>query len=144
MGMPVLLGIFAAAVLVLSIAVTKKGAGRNTLTKNDIRQLDPSFSVEYFIGTLMNKVTSIHYAGSWEQISAFFEKGAEHCLPKYDDVIECKLQNYLLLKYETDSSYQYLTVEVTLVLTHDTQNRLEKRNGKAADLFEEKHGCRSQ
>lgn len=119
---------FILIVAAMEIFNTSRGASRGTITKNKLRSVDPYFSEEYFIGNLINKLLSIHYAENAEEIRPFATCDLSGHLKNYQNVVECSLANYLLEDFFTDSDWQHLKVRVELNLKRDTLGQL--RNEK--------------
>ncbi len=95
---------------------------RQTLTK--IRETDKYFSVETFIGNLSNKLISICYAESAEEIRPFAQCNMTSFMAKYRGVIDCKMLECVLMDYRADGEFQHLKVKVGLEL-------VTYRNGEA-------------
>lgn len=114
---------------VMEIINLKNGASRTTVTKHNLRQTDPFFSEEYFVGNLTNKLASIHYAGHPEEVSPFALCDFSNYIEACQDVVECRLTSYLLKDFFTDESWQHLKVQTTLTLKRDIdqQIRAERR-----------------
>ena len=95
---------------------------RQTLTK--IRETDKYFSVETFIGNLSNKLISICYAESAEEIRPFVQCNMTSFMAKYRCVIDCKMLECVLMDYRAEGDFQHLKVKVGLEL-------VTYRNGEA-------------
>lgn len=121
---------FLLIVATMEILNSTKGVSHNTITKNKIRAVDPYFSEEYFVGNLSNKLLSIHYAESAEEIHPFAVCDLSKHIKSYQNVVECSLNNYLLENFFIDESWQHLKVSVELNLRRDTGNTFQNEKEK--------------
>lgn len=111
-------------VLVLTLFIGKKskenvagGPARTNRTLEKIRSVDKHFSVETFIGNLSNKLLSICYAGSPQEIAPFAVCEMTPFITAFRGVIDCKLLECVLMDYQADNNFQHLQVKAGLLLT---------------------------
>jgi len=111
-------------VLVLTLFIGKKskenvagGPARTNRTLEKIRSVDKHFSVETFIGNLSNKLLSICYAGSPQEIAPFAVCDMTPFITAFRGVIDCKLLECVLMDYQADNNFQHLQVKAGLLLT---------------------------
>lgn len=111
-------------VLVLTLFIEKKskesvagGPARTNRTLEKIRSVDKHFSVETFIGNLSNKLLSICYAGSLQEIAPFAVCDMTPFITAFRGVIDCKLLECVLMDYQADNNFQHLQVKAGLLLT---------------------------
>ncbi len=111
-------------VLVLTLFIGKKSKGnvaggpaRTNRTLEKIRSVDKHFSVETFIGNLSNKLLSICYAGSPQEIAPFAVCDMTPFITAFRGVIDCKLLECVLMDYQADNNFQHLQVKAGLLLT---------------------------
>ncbi len=110
--------------LVMTLFVGKKskenvasGPARTNQTLEKIRCVDKHFSAETFIGNLSNKLLSICYAGSPQEIAPFAVCDMTPFIAAFRGVIDCKLLECVLMDYRADSNFQHLQVKVGILLT---------------------------
>lgn len=104
----------------------KEGPAKTKNTLIQLRQVDPHFSEESFIGNLSNKLMSICYAESMEEIRPFAECDMTPFIQNYRTVVDCKLLECVLMDFQTKGEYQYLTVKLRLDLTLYENGRVGK------------------
>lgn len=111
-------------VLVLTLFIGKKsresvagGPARTNQTLEKIRSVDKHFSMETFIGNLSNKLLSICYAGSPQEIAPFAVCDMAPLVAAFRGVIDCKLLECVLMDYQADSNFQHLQVKAGILLT---------------------------
>lgn len=111
-------------VLVLTLFIGKKsresvagGPARTNQTLEKIRSVDKHFSMETFIGNLSNKLLSICYAGSPQEIAPFAVCDMAPLVAAFRGVIDCKLLECVLMDYQSDSNFQHLQVKAGILLT---------------------------
>lgn len=95
----------------------KEGPAKNAQTLEQLRAVDPLFSEEAFIGNLSNKLMSIYYAESMNDIRPFVECEMTPLLNARKGVMDCKMLECVLLSFRSDNQYQYLEVKVKSALT---------------------------
>lgn len=93
------------------------GPAKTRQTLEKIRSVDKYFSEETFIGNLSNKLLSICYAGSVQEIGPFAICDMVPLITKYRGVIDCKLLECVLMDYRTDGNFQHLQVKAGMLLT---------------------------
>lgn len=93
------------------------GPAKTSQTLEKIRSVDTHFSIESFIGNLSNKLLSICYADSTNEIEPFAECDMTALIVRYRGVIDCKLLECVLMDYHTDGDFQHLHVKVGMMLT---------------------------
>lgn len=128
---------FAAIVLFLFISLTKEsrhsmaqGPARNKDSIAKLRKIDPLFSEEYFIGNLTNKLESIHYADSMEELGAFVYCDLSNTIAGYANVLGCKLMECVIMDYGTDDAFQMLNVNIVMELAEIAGSAVGKREEK--------------
>lgn len=126
----VTIGGFILLTTIVSIAYQRNGSVTTHKTKNKITEADPLFSEEYFLGNLMAKISSVHFADSAEEVSALMTCDASRAIESYRNVVECAMSGYVLNDYSCDSEYQHIDVTVELNLKCDTQSGLKDRREK--------------
>lgn len=115
---------FILIIAIMELLNSTRGVSRSTITKNKIRDVDPYFSEEYFVGNLTNKLLSIHYAENTDEIHPFSMCDLSKYIKIYQDVVECSLSNYLLEDFFTDKDWQHIKVRVELKLRRDAGGQL--------------------
>ncbi len=126
---PVIIIAFIVIFLAIVLGKTSKqsiqeGPGRTKQTLEQLRKVDSHFSEEAFIGNLSNKLMSIHYAESINEIQAFTECDMTQFIHTYKNVLDCKILKCVLMGYHTDGAYQHLDVNVDLGLTIYENNKV--------------------
>lgn len=134
LGMPLVL---AGLIIFLFIFFSKagkhsvaEGPGRNRDSIKKLRETDPLFSEEYFIGNLTNKLESIHYADRMEEISAFTYCDISNIIAGYTNVLGCKLMECVIMDYSGDGTNHMLDVNVTMELAQITEAAVGRREEK--------------
>lgn len=126
-GMALLLIVFLAVLLGKTTKESvKEGPARSRQTLTRLRNVDPHFSEEAFIGNLSNKLMSLCYAESMEEIRPFAECDMTPFLEQYQNVIDCKLLECVWMDYQVREGYQYLAVQVRLGMTLYENGRMGK------------------
>ncbi len=76
------------------------------LSKNyfdEIKKIDPLFSVEGFYSEVQNMISAIHYASSHKQVTAFFEGEIKNRIPSiienYSDVYDISVENIFISNF---------------------------------------------
>ena len=107
-----------------------QGPGRNRASISKLREIDPLFSEEYFIGNLTNKLESIHYAERMDEISAFTYCDLLYKIAEYTNVLSSRLMECVIMDYNNDDKIQVLDVNVVMnlaeIMGSMVQNREEK------------------
>ena len=119
----------AAKCVMLGINNDRKGAGRNTMTKLDIREHIPDFSVESFISSVDNKIKSLHFAERESEVKAFCLCPVGSVLEKYENIAICDNGRYLLKGFQFDekNGLYHMAVEMDLQLTELLENKMKSR-----------------
>lgn len=93
-------------------------------TIEKIKVNDNSFSNEVFISNITNKLTSIFYADTKDEIQIFAQCDLSGLLQESSRVIDCKLLECSLLDYKADDIYEHLDVRAVVKLAIYDQNRV--------------------
>ena len=99
-------------VVTIGINNDRNGAGRNSLTKLDIRKHMPEFSLESFISSIDNKIKSVHFAENEKEIQAFCYCPMTDILPKYEKLAVCDNGQYLLKGFFIDTQRETYNMEI--------------------------------
>ncbi len=125
--------LFGVTVLFVMAFVGKKtkesvagGPARTNQTLEKIRGVDHHFSMETFIGNISNKLLSICYADSPEEIQPFAVCDMTAFVKGNRGVIDCKLLECVLMDYHTEGNFQHLQVKVGLLLTRYENGRVRQ------------------
>ncbi len=102
------------------------GPAKTSQTLEKIRNVDKHFSIETLIGNLSNKLLSICYASSAEEIGPFAVCDMTTLIARYRGVIDCKLLECVLMDYQTDDNFQHLQVKVGMMLTRYENGRVRQ------------------
>lgn len=95
------------------IAQRKTTAGR---FERQAKAHDPNFSVSAFLGNIENKLLSIHYAHSLQDVKTFVSADIESALPAYQNIVECFFEEAITEGYKIVQNKQVATVKVFLKL----------------------------
>ena len=104
----------------------RENAAGNEKLAEEIREADPMFSLEGFLANAANQLAVVHFSDHLQDAAAFTE--SEHtetqiasCLPEYADVVDMRIHNMSLGKYEADELYQkiFLDVDCRLLTCRD-------------------------
>lgn len=126
-GMVLLLIVFLAVLLGKTTKESvKEGPARSRQTLTRLRNVDKYFSEEAFIGNLSNKLMSLCYAESMEEVRPFAECDMTPFLQRYQNVIDCKMLECVWMDYQVREGYQYLAVQVRLGLVLYENERVGK------------------
>lgn len=119
----------------------KKGPGRNYESVEKLRETDPMFSEEYFIGNLTNKLESIHYAESMEEINSFTYCDLSNIIRNYANVLSSRLMECVVMNYNKDGDFHVLEVNVVMKLAEisgdavwEREEKIRLRLAKNADV----------
>ena len=103
--------------------------GRNTMTKLDIWEHIPDFSVESFVSSVDNKVRALHFAKDEKDVKAICLCPLNGVLSKYENVAVCTSGRYLLKEFQQDMEHglYHIGVEMDLDLMELDKNKLKPR-----------------
>ncbi|MCM1494771.1 MAG: alkaline shock response membrane anchor protein AmaP [Bacteroides sp.] len=102
----------------------RDGAARTRKTLTELRNVDTYFSEESFIANLSNKLLSICYAETMEEICCFAECDMLPFIQSCKNVIDCKMLECVLMDYRIQGEYQYLATKVKLRLAQYDNGRV--------------------
>lgn len=85
--------------------------------ENEIRRVDPNFSIANFYSGVQNKIASVIFADNEDQIQAFAEGDMTHLLGKYSNVAGVDVNRMEITQYSSDSLLQHADVDAVLLLT---------------------------
>lgn len=102
----------------------KFGPAKTAETIRKIKENDELFSKEAFISNITNKLTSIFYADTKDEIQIFAQCDLSGLLQESSRVIDCKLLECSLLDYKADDIYEHLDVRAVVKLAIYDQNRV--------------------
>lgn len=107
----------------------KKGAGTNTMTKLDLWENIPDFSVESFVSSVDNKVRALHFAETENEVKAICQCSLQGILDKYENIVVCDNGRYLLKGFQKDeeNGFYYIVVEMELQLMELEKNKLKPK-----------------
>lgn len=104
------------------------GPAKTHQTIEKLRSVDEHFSEETFIGNLSNKLMSICYADSAEEISPFATCDMTRFLAANRGVIDCKLLECVLMDYRVAGELQHLQVKAVIgVVSYENGNARERK-----------------
>lgn len=113
-----------ALLLVLICYLIKKAADRrldrmkpNQTRIREIRKDDPNFSVASFYSGVQNKLSSVIFAETAEQIQAFADGDISYLLGRFSDVVGIDVDRFNIANYFTDGRLKYIDVDAFLILT---------------------------
>ena len=112
--------------VIFAINTDRKGPGRNTMTKLDIWENIPDFSLESFISSVDNKVRALHFAEREDEVRAICLCSLNGILNKYENIVACDNGSYLLKDFQIDrgNGFYHITVEMDLPLLELNNNKL--------------------
>lgn len=85
--------------------------------EQEIRRVDPHFSIANFYSGVQNKLSSVIFAENAKQIQAFAVGDLTPLLGKYSDVAGVEVNRLEIRNYACDPQFQYADVDATLLLT---------------------------
>lgn len=105
---------------------------RHLVTKQKIREYDPDFQQEEFIGSLDCKLKSIHYASDARELTAFVKCDVAPYVKAYQDIISCEIDKIAYKNFWTDESYQYIELHRQIDIKKDGGRHLVNGRGFVA------------
>ncbi|SEQ26032.1 hypothetical protein SAMN02910369_01484 [Lachnospiraceae bacterium NE2001] len=140
----------------VQIGASANRASQKTLTKlqnvarddsrvqDMVRNEDPLFSVNMFYSGLLNKLASIHYAETPDQINAFTTYDIRDHIELYENVIDMSTEYISLKNYFVSNGIQYAEVETSLILTEFEDGKVKKRREELKLLLSKFASCKTQ
>lgn len=116
--------VFAKISFGVGLSGKKESSGMERAPLLLLREDDPFFSEEHFYAGLVNKVLSIHYAESMEELRPFVEQDLTGLIKQCHSVVEVRLNEYMAIDYRKDEENQYLVVYVKLNLMICKEGRM--------------------
>lgn len=95
--------------------------------EKEIRRADPNFSIANFYSGVQNKISSVIFADTEEQIQSFAQGDLTPLLGKYTDVVGMDVDRMEIKRYFSDSLLQHADVDAVLLLTRYTGKRCVTR-----------------
>lgn len=90
-------------------------ADNDKVSERRVRGNDPLFSFAGFVSNVSNKIATVVYADTKEQLNAFSEEDLSTYLPIYRNVLDVEIEKITLEHYNSDERLQ--TAEVTADMT---------------------------
>lgn len=106
-----------------------KGVDNNTRWKNQIKDNNPDFSEEDFIGSLDCKLKSIHYASNPRELAAFVKCDIAPFVKSYQNIINCETGKISFKNYRIEGDYQYLDIHREIEVLQDCDSHLQPARG---------------
>ncbi len=106
-----------------------KGVDNNTRWKNEIKDNNPDFSEEDFIGSLDCKLKSIHYASTPQELAAFVKCDIAPFVKSYQNIINCETGKISFKNYRIEGDYQYLDIHREIEVLQDCDTHLQPARG---------------
>lgn len=122
----------------------KKADRNNVRMQEKVRKSDTHFSVTSFHSNVQNKMASIHFANSKEQINAFAVRDISGMLGKYKNVIDVETEYINLKDYKVEAGMQKARVKASLRLVMDGGKKCRVRHEKVRMTLVKSADCKTQ
>lgn len=113
-----------------------------------VRKFDPNFSFWSFKSNIYNKMAAIHYADSFQEISAFASGDLSHLLGKFDEIVNIDFEQLRLWdhgdSFVVENGVQRMRCEVHMVLFGLVDGKIQLRNEVAKLRLEKSADCKTQ
>lgn len=109
-----------------------------------IRNTDPFFSMQSFLGGIQNKLSAIHYADYEAQINAFSENNMSAFVHQYKDVIDVDFLDLSMDSYKSDGWIQTAGVSAELRLLELKGSRIRSRKERIRMTLIKSAACKTQ
>ena len=113
----------------------------HVLIKQKIKEYDPDFSEEEFIGALDCKLKSIHYASNMQELTAFVKCDVTPYINDYQDIISCEVGKIACKNFWVDEHYQYVELHRQIDVKKDNGRRLLNGTGFVAVTLAKKRSA---
>ncbi|MBQ7972147.1 MAG: hypothetical protein IJ291_01655 [Lachnospiraceae bacterium] len=94
-----------------------------------MREHNPGFSTEEFIGSLDSKLKAIHYASDPQELGAFVKCDITPCLKNYQNIIDCETGQICYKKFSIKDDYQYIELHREIRVLNDCGNNIKAGRG---------------
>jgi len=108
---------------------SNKGVTQNTDWKNKIKDNNPDFSEEEFIGSLDCKLKSIHYASTPQELAAFVKCDIAPFVKSYQNIVNCETGKISFKNYRVEGDFQYLDIHREIEVLQDCDSHLQPARG---------------
>lgn len=108
---------------------SNKGVTQNTDWKNKIKDKNPDFSEEEFIGSLDCKLKSIHYASTPQELAAFVKCDIAPFVKSYQNIVNCETGKIAYKNYRIEGDFQYLDIHREIEVLQDCDTNLQPAQG---------------
>lgn len=108
---------------------SNKGVTQNTSWKYKIKDNNPDFSEEDFIGSLDCKLKSIHYASNPQELAAFVKCDIAPFVKSYQNIVNCETGKISFKNYRIKGDYQYLDIHRQIEVLQDVGDHLQPAGG---------------
>jgi len=131
------------------LAALKTIASDNQAIENRIKKDDNLFSINGFYSSIQNKLGTIFYGETKEEICAFAEgKKAENDIlakaSQYADVINAETEWIKINKYENNKKFSRLHLECLMTFTKEKNHRLSRESRQIGFTVVRDRECKTQ
>lgn len=118
----------------------------DTRIQKEVRKYDPNFSVYSFYSGIQNKLASVHFAETPQQINAFTTFDLSYMLNAYQNVVDIDTDYISLRYYNVDqaSGLQVAGVEAYLTLSEYINGKIKRRDEKLQLTLTKSAACTTQ
>lgn len=110
----------------------------------EIRRFDPNFSIANFYSGVQNKLSSVLFADSQEQIQSFAAGNLTHLLERYRSVVGMDVVSMGITHYAADTHFQHAEVDAVLRLTRYNGKRCFTHREHIRLRLAKAAGCKTQ
>ncbi len=108
---------------------SNKNVENNTQWKYKLKDNNPDFSEEDFIGSLDCKLKAIHYASAQKDVAAFVKCDISSFIKSYQNTLSCEIGTIAFKDYRIEGEYQYLDIHRELEVLQDCNTHLQQGKG---------------
>lgn len=127
----------------LRVADRKREAADRKMA-NLVRAGDPNFSIQSFYSNISNKLASVIFAETPQQVNDFSERDLSQLLPGYADVMDMDVRTMQLNRYGNADGWQWAEVQADLRLLRYNGVRLKPSNQRVTLTLLKSAACKTQ
>ena len=123
--------------------IASKDTANESILK-EIRKVDSLFSMTYFLNSVQNKLSAIHFADNLDEISAFAVCDLGRLEGKYSNVIDMDVLSFELKGFETANDLNRIMLEAELLLLIATQDKFSETKEKVCLSLIKASDCKTE
>ncbi len=112
--------------------------------KELVRKSDPLFSIQSFFGNIQNKLYSVHFADTKEQVNAFTDTNIAGYLKTYEKVVDIETLSLSMDSYHIKDGFQIATVTASLMLRKFDNSKIKEQRETVKLRLKKSEDCKTQ